>query len=71
MHRVERPMRARDSPVPLADITAWADVLQPAGFGEAIGVPLRTSDGRYLGVLGMHTGPPYPLTDRACGCSGR
>lgn len=62
LHRDRTPMRAVDSPVPLADLAVWADYLRPAGFGEAVGVPLHTWDGRYLGVLGMHTETAKPAS---------
>lgn len=63
LDRTLGPMRAADSPVPLEELPTWTEWTQPAGFGEAVGVPLRTSDGRYLGVLGMHTETGEPCSD--------
>jgi hypothetical protein len=66
LHRDRGPMRAVDSPVPLGDLPVWTEWTQPAGFGEAVGVPLHTADGRYLGVLGMHTNTSTPASEAVC-----
>jgi hypothetical protein len=63
-------MRAIDSPVPLTEHPPWAEYFEPAGFGEAIGVPLHTWDGRYLGVLGMHTETTTPASEPAIALLG-
>jgi hypothetical protein len=63
VHRDPTPMRVMDSPIPRAEMPHWAEHLQPAGFGEGIGVPLHTSDGRFLGMLGLATVTPTPPSD--------
>jgi DNA-binding CsgD family transcriptional regulator len=57
------PMRACDLPVPPQAVQAWAEYLVPAGFREGLGLGLFTPDGRYLGVLAVHTESPVPPTD--------
>jgi len=44
-----------DLPVPLEEVRSWAEYLAPAGFRGGVVVPLRTPDGRYLGILGLNT----------------
>ncbi len=65
MNRQRPPMRVKDLPVPPAEMPVWADYLQPAGFGEAIAVPLITPDGRYLGMFGADTETSTPVSDAA------
>ncbi|MFC0528665.1 GAF domain-containing protein, partial [Phytohabitans kaempferiae] len=65
LHRGGPPMRLRDLPVPPETISGWVDYLRPAGFREGMGVPLTTSDGRYLGILGLNTDNPHHPTDSA------
>jgi DNA-binding CsgD family transcriptional regulator len=65
LHRPRLPMRVRDSPVPPAEIRSWAEYLQPAGFREALGLPLFSADGRHLGMLTVHTDTPVLPTDAA------
>jgi DNA-binding CsgD family transcriptional regulator len=56
-------MRVCDSPVPPQAVQVWAEYLVPAGFREGLGVGLFTPDGRYLGVLAVHTHSPVAPTD--------
>ncbi|MEV4640612.1 LuxR C-terminal-related transcriptional regulator [Actinoplanes sp. NPDC049548] len=63
LHRYRLPLRVMDLPQPAAEIPGWADYMAPAGFGEGIGVPLHTADGRYLGVLATHTYSRTPVSD--------
>lgn len=65
LHRARLPVRVRDMPVPEA-VPLWIDHLRPAGFGEGVGVPLITSDGRYLGQLAMITESATPVGDATC-----
>jgi DNA-binding CsgD family transcriptional regulator len=65
LHRPRLPMRVRDSPVPAAQIRSWAEYLQPAGFREALGLPLFSADGRHLGLLTVQTDTPVHPTDAA------
>ena len=65
LHRPRLPMRLRDSPVPPAQIRSWAEFLQPAGFREALGLPLFARDGRHLGMLTVHTDTAAHPTDAA------
>lgn len=55
LHREHRAMRLRDLPVPPEQVHSWVEYLEPAGFKEGLAVALFTSDGRYLGVLGLNT----------------
>ncbi|GAB3965509.1 hypothetical protein V1634_24680 [Plantactinospora veratri] len=57
------PQRARDSPVPLAELPVWGDYYFPAGFREGIAVGLFTPDRRHVGVLIMCTDDPGRPTD--------
>jgi DNA-binding CsgD family transcriptional regulator len=63
MQRERMPLRACDLPVPAERVRAWAEFLVPAGFREGVGVGLFTPDGRYLGILAVHTAEPVPATD--------
>jgi DNA-binding CsgD family transcriptional regulator len=53
--RSQPPVRVCDFPVPPREVPTWAEYLEPAGFHEGIGTGLFTVDGRYLGLLGVHT----------------
>ena len=55
LHQGGPPMRVRDLPVPAAEVRGWAEYLEPAGFREGLAVRLVTTDGRYLGLLGLNT----------------
>jgi DNA-binding CsgD family transcriptional regulator len=65
MHRSRRPVRLRDLPVEPSELVGWAEYLRPAGFRDGMGVGLFTSDGRYLGVLGLNTEAANRVTDAA------
>ncbi|MDQ7906070.1 helix-turn-helix transcriptional regulator [Phytohabitans sp. ZYX-F-186] len=59
------PLRLRDMPVPPERIRSWTEYLGPAGFREGMVVRLTTSDGRYLGILGLSTDSVAHPTDAA------
>ncbi|MEV4709343.1 GAF domain-containing protein [Actinoplanes sp. NPDC049316] len=61
-----KPRRVCDSPVPPEQVPVWAEYLRPAGFGEGVGVPLHTFDGRYLGVFAASTETTVPLDEDTC-----
>ena len=63
--RPHPPMRAADSPVPVAELPAWADCLHPAGFREGVGTGLFTRNGRYLGFLALFTESAAPPDEDA------
>jgi DNA-binding CsgD family transcriptional regulator len=63
MHRERAPVRLCDFAVPPEAVLSWAEYLVPAGFREAIGMGLFTPDGRYIGVVGMHTESAEPVSD--------
>jgi DNA-binding CsgD family transcriptional regulator len=65
--RSRRLMQNSDSPVPMAEIPGWAEYLEPAGFRDSFAVGLFTPDGRYLGVLGMHTASEPPVNEANLG----
>ncbi|MEU4425856.1 LuxR C-terminal-related transcriptional regulator [Actinoplanes sp. NPDC024001] len=66
MDRARSPIRVKDCPVPVAELEVWAEYLQPAGFNEGVSLPLATTDGRYLGMLGSHTEAGVPASDETC-----
>ncbi|MBW6434258.1 LuxR C-terminal-related transcriptional regulator [Actinoplanes hulinensis] len=66
LHRARRPMRVFESPVPAEELPSWVDYFRPDGFAEGVALPLVTTDGRYLGLLGAHAGSPDPLCDDLC-----
>jgi GAF domain-containing protein len=59
------PLRLRDAPPQTAELPCWSEHWWPAGFREALGVPLLTPDGRHLGVLALHTDTASHLTAEA------
>lgn len=64
LHRARLPVRVKDMPSP--EVPLWAEYIQPAGFREGLGVPLVTTDGRYLGQLAMITEAATPASDATC-----
>ncbi|GGQ76918.1 hypothetical protein GCM10010166_53560 [Couchioplanes caeruleus subsp. azureus] len=66
LHRHPAPVRISSLPVPPAELPVWAEYLHPAGFREGIAVPLRTADGRYLGLFGACTETAAPICDATC-----
>ncbi|WP_214366182.1 helix-turn-helix transcriptional regulator [Pseudonocardia sp. H11422] len=65
MDRSARAMCLRRLPVPPSELPVWAECLHPAGFCESAGIGLFTADGRYLGILGVHTDTEAYPTDAA------
>jgi DNA-binding CsgD family transcriptional regulator len=65
MHRDGRPLRKCDLTVRPEEIHSWMEYLVPAGFREGIGAGLFSPDGRFLGLLGMHTESAVPASDAA------
>ena len=65
MDRDRPPMCVRDAPVPPAELPSWAEMLEPAGFREGVGVTLFAADGRHLGLLTLHTDDPAYPSDEA------
>jgi DNA-binding CsgD family transcriptional regulator len=63
LREARSPIRLCDFPVRPEAVHCWAEYLVPAGFREGLGVGLFTSDGRYLGVLGLHSVSAVPVTD--------
>jgi DNA-binding CsgD family transcriptional regulator len=66
LNRYRGLVRARDLPVPLADIRAWADYLLPAGFRDGFAMALFTPDGRHVGFLSMLNGADTQFAVDAC-----
>ena len=50
-----RPIRMKDLPGDPLDNWAVSDVLIPAGYSEGMTMCLRTSDGRFVGVINLST----------------
>src|ERR1044071_428408 len=44
-----------DRAIPLEEVVSWSEFLGPAGFRNGLAAALFTTDGRYLGVLGVNT----------------
>ena len=63
LQRARPPMRGCDLPVPVEEVHSWAEYMVPAGFREGLGVGLFTPDGRYLGLLALHSESPVPPSD--------
>jgi DNA-binding CsgD family transcriptional regulator len=63
--RGRRPIRLCDLPVRSQQVRSWAEYLVPAGLREGLGVGLFTPDGRYLGVVGLHTESAVAPSDAA------
>jgi DNA-binding CsgD family transcriptional regulator len=55
LRQSRRPIRLQDMPMPPSEFPAWAEYLEPAGFREGVSAGLFTPEGRYLGVLSLHT----------------
>ena len=49
------PLRLQDAPPGTVELPCWSERWWPAGYREALGVPLVTPDGRHLGILELHT----------------
>lgn len=60
-----RPTRMRDLPGDPLDNWAVSDVLLPAGYREGLTMCLRTSDGRFTGVINLSTTDPAHPSDLA------
>jgi DNA-binding CsgD family transcriptional regulator len=62
-----RPVRLSDLSIAPSELVGWAEYLEPAGFRDGMGVELCAPDGRYLGVLAVHTEAAARMTlaDRA------
>jgi DNA-binding CsgD family transcriptional regulator len=65
MQRSREAVRVCDLTVRPEEVHAWTEYLVPAGFREGIGVSLFSPDGRFLGLLGMHTESATPASDAA------
>jgi DNA-binding CsgD family transcriptional regulator len=63
MQRKSEPIRACDLTVDPAELQSWSEYLVPAGFREGIGVGLFSADGRFLGIVGLHTESAVPPSD--------
>lgn len=55
LNRDSRAVRISEMRVPLEEMPTWRRFLKPAGFRDGLGAGLFTPDGRYLGVIGLHT----------------
>ena len=55
LRRSRRPVRLVDVPCPPSELPSWAEYLEPAGFRDAVCAGLFASEGRYLGLLTLHT----------------
>jgi hypothetical protein len=66
LNNAQRPVLARELPVPLPEICAWGEYLLPAGFRGGLAGALFASTGRHVGFLSLLTEDPARpgLTDR-------
>src|SRR4051795_11303806 len=64
LNRHRPPMLAREIPIPLPELRAWAEHLLPAGFRGGLAAGLFTPGGRHIGFLSLLTedrpGPVRP-----------
>jgi hypothetical protein len=58
-------IRLTDMPIPLDQMWSWSEFLAPAGFRNGLAAALYTTDGRYLGVLGVNTDSVEHPSDEA------
>jgi DNA-binding CsgD family transcriptional regulator len=65
VNRSRRPIRGRDMPFPPSEVPGWAEYVEPAGFQDGVSAGLFTPEGRYLGVLAVHTRTPDQVSDAA------
>jgi hypothetical protein len=65
LNRSRGAVRMSDLPIPLNELRSWEQYLAPAGFRGGLGAGLFTSDGRYLGVLGLNTDTSAHPTEAA------
>jgi DNA-binding CsgD family transcriptional regulator len=70
LRRSRRPLRLRDVPFAPAELPSWAEYLHPAGFRDAVAAGLFTPEGRYLGVLTLHTRTADQVSEAACDLLG-
>ncbi|GAA1521172.1 helix-turn-helix transcriptional regulator [Kribbella lupini] len=65
LNRDRPPVSTADLPVGVDELATWTECLAPAGFREALGVPLFEPCGRHVGILGLlysSREPPAPAT---------
>jgi DNA-binding CsgD family transcriptional regulator len=55
LRRSRRPVRPRDLPFPPSELLGWSQYLEPAGFRDGLSVGLFAAEGRYLGLVTVHT----------------
>jgi DNA-binding CsgD family transcriptional regulator len=65
LSRSRRPLRGRDLPFPPSEVPTWAEYLEPAGFRDGVSTGLFTPEGRYLGLLALHTRAADQVSDAA------
>ena len=65
LQRSRRPIRGRDMTIPASEVRGWAEYVQPSGFRDGVSLGLFTPDGRYLGVLALHTELADQVSDAA------
>jgi hypothetical protein len=58
LNRHRPPMLTSEIPVPLAEVSAWADHLLPAGFRGGLAAGLFTPGGRHVGFLSLLSADP-------------
>jgi DNA-binding CsgD family transcriptional regulator len=66
LNRSRLATRLSDLPVELNEMPSWEDYLAPAGFRGGLATGLFTTDGRFLGVLGLTTDTVAHPTSAAC-----
>jgi DNA-binding CsgD family transcriptional regulator len=65
LSRSRRPVRGRDLPFPPSEVPGWAEYVEPAGFRDGVSAGLFTPEGRYLGLLALHTRVADQVSDSA------
>jgi hypothetical protein len=58
LNSAQRPVLARELPVPLPEVCAWGEYLLPAGFRGGVAGALFASTGRHVGFVSLLTENP-------------
>jgi DNA-binding CsgD family transcriptional regulator len=70
-NRDRPPLSISDLPYPAEDLATWADCLVPAGYHEALAVPLFADGARQVGFLALLSSTTRPPTQQARDDLGR
>jgi len=63
LNRDRAPLSPSDLPYPIEELPTWDECLLPAGFNEALAVPLFASGARHVGFMALLTSEKKPPAD--------